>query len=79
MTSALELFAKLQERENVIEVAYDGIKESLRRKVATALRHFIEEDNKQALVSVKLLDQHRVVNELVGPTVQLDGSPRFQR
>ena len=35
--------------------------------MAAPLRQFIEVGNHKALVSVKLLDQHRVVPELVGP------------
>ena len=35
----------------------------------TALRKFIEVDNHEASVSVKLLDQHRVVKELVGRAI----------
>ena len=41
------------------------------RKVVAALRQFIEVDNRQALVSVMLLDEHRVVRELVGPKFNL--------
>ena len=53
-------------KENFFQIVYEGVKESSRRKAVLALRPFIEVDNK-ALTSVKLLDQHRVVTELVGP------------
>ena len=35
--------------------------------MVAAVNLFVELDNREALVSVKLLDQHRVVKELVGP------------
>ena len=44
---------------------YDGMNEGSRRKVVAAFRQLIEVDNHKALVSVKSLDQHRVVKELV--------------
>ena len=51
--------ATLQEKESVINVAYDGIK-------VTVLRQFIEIGKHKAKVSVKLLDHRRVVKEVVG-------------
>ena len=50
---------------------YECIKETCRRKVVTALRKFIEVDNDDAFVSVKLLDQQCVVNEWVGPAFNM--------
>ena len=44
---------------------YDGMNEGSRRKVVAAFRQLIEVDNHKALVSVKSLDQHRVVKEVV--------------
>ena len=63
--------ANLQKEENFIEVVNEGIKESSRRKVVQAPSQSIEVDNHKALDSVKLLDPHRVVRELVGPTFNL--------
>ena len=60
--------ANLQEKENFIDVVYDGIKEGSWRNMVAALRQFIEFDNHNALVTVKLVDQHRAVTELVGPS-----------
>ena len=65
----LKLLTNLQ--ENFIEVVCEGITENCRWKVVAALRQFIEVDNLKALVSVKLLDQHRVVTKLVGPQFNL--------
>ena len=63
----------MQLEENFIEFVYEGITESSTRKVVAALRRVIEVDNLQALVSVALLDEHRVVKELVGPKLNLVG------
>ena len=65
--SGLKLLANLQDKENFIEVVFVGIKEGSMRKIEVALRQFIEVDNHKALVSVKPLDRHRVVKEVVGP------------
>ena len=50
---------------------YEGINESSRRKVVAALGQFVEVDTHKAVVSVKLLDQHRVVMESVGTRFNL--------
>ena len=57
-----------RERESFNEVAYDWLQE---RKVVAALRQFFEVDSHKALVSVKLLDQDRVLKDVVGPTFNL--------
>ena len=67
MSSALELLANLQEKQNFVEVAYDDKKETSRRTVVTPLKRFIEIDNDEALVSVKLRDQDLVVIDLLEP------------
>ena len=61
---ALELLATLQDKENFIELVNEGITESSRRKVVTALRKFVEVYNHKFLVSFKLLDQRRVVKDV---------------
>ena len=66
MISALKLLANLQEKEIIIDVVYDGVREDSRRNSVPALRQSIEIDFHKALVSVQLLDQHRVVKEEVG-------------
>ena len=45
----------------------------------TALRQFIEVDNQKALVSVRLLDQHRVVDEVVGSSLARRNFPDARR
>ena len=46
---------------------YEDIKEGDRRKMVEALTQFIEIHSHNALVSIKLLDQTRMVKEVVGP------------
>ena len=76
MTNALKLLANLQDKENFIKVVYDGNKEGSRRKMVTAWRRFIEVDCHKALVSVKLLDQHRVVKEVLAQGIR-EGPEEF--
>ena len=75
MISAWKLFANLQEKERFIDVVHDGIKEGSRRKMVASLRQFIEVDHHKGLVSVKLLDQHIVVQEVLGPALDKKTSP----
>ena len=64
----LEALGKLAgERAPLIVVVEEDIEESNRTNMVAAVRQLIEVDNHKALVSVKLLDQHRAVVELVGP------------
>ena len=56
-----------------MEVVRQGVKESSRRKVVTALRKFTVVDHHHALVFVKFLDQHCVVTELVAPAFHMVG------
>ena len=70
----MKLLANLQEKENFIEVVYEGIKESTIRMVVKAPRMFREVHNHKAFVSVKLLDQHRVVKALVALHVETQRS-----
>ena len=75
MMVALKLQANLQEKKIFIDVVHEGIMESSRRKVV-ALRQSIEKENNWAVGSVKLLDQHLVVREMVGPKLKPGGLQR---
>ena len=66
MISAWRFLPNLQEKESFIDVVYDGTKEGSRRKMVLALTQLAEIDSHKALVSVRLLDQHRAVEEVVG-------------
>ena len=68
MMSTVKLLANWQEKERFIDVVCDDILEGSRFNMVAASRPFIEIDNHKALVSVKLLDQHRVVQEVDGHT-----------
>ena len=43
--------------------------------MVAASRRFTEVDNHKTLVSVKLLDQHRVVKEVLGPAFDTETDP----
>ena len=75
MISALSASANLQDTANCIEVVNDGIMEGRRRKKVAAVRQFVEVDKHKALVSVKLLDQHRAVQEVVIPAFDRKNFP----
>ena len=55
--------SNVERRRQVGGLCYEGIRECRRRKVVTASRQFSEVD--KTAVSVKWLDQHGVVKELV--------------
>ena len=59
MINALKFLAKPLDKDKFIEGVYDGTKEGNRGKMVAALRQFTEFDRPKALVSVKLLVQHR--------------------
>ena len=63
MIFAMKLLGEhAEEGEN--QRGHEGIKEKAEGKVVAALRQFIEVDNNKALVSVKFVDQRRVVREV---------------
>ena len=58
MTSAVKYLTRLQEKEDVIDVVNDEIKEGTRRKIRLTLMQFITADHHKTLILVKLRDQH---------------------
>ena len=66
------------EKKNRLGHGY-GIMEGSKRKMVAAFRQFIEVDNHKALVFADLLDQHRVVKEVVGPAFDKANVPNAKK
>ena len=52
--------------ESFIDVVYDGFQEGSWRNMVADPRQFVAAQSPKAMVSVKQLDQHRVVKEVGG-------------